>query len=61
MLRRGKHTIEEIMSETVLSRPVVTGLKGALAKKGELPSQREREERKEEARGSLLPDDVAQK
>lgn len=59
MLIRGKHTIEEIMSEMDLSKPVVTGLKGALAKKGELPSQREREERKEEGRGPLLPDGIA--
>jgi len=40
MLRRGKSTIEEIMAETGLIRPVVTCLKGPLAKKGELPSHR---------------------
>jgi len=40
MLRRGKSTIEEIMAETGLTRPVVTCLKGPLAKKGELPSHR---------------------
>ena len=32
MLIRGKHTVDEIMTETGLSKPVVTGLKGALAK-----------------------------
>jgi len=56
MLRGGKYTIEEIMAETDLSQHVVGGLKGTLAKKGELPSQREREERKEEEKGPLLPD-----
>jgi hypothetical protein len=55
-LRGGKSTIEEIMSETDLTKHVVGGLKGTLAKKGELPSQREKE-----GRGPLLPDDVAQK
>ena len=59
MLRGGKYTIEEIMSETGLTKHVIGGLKGTLAKKGELPSQREREEGKEERRGPLLPDGVA--
>jgi len=40
MLGRGKITIEKIMAETGLTRPVVTCLKGPLAKKGELPSHR---------------------
>lgn len=40
ILIRGKHTVEEIMAETDLSKHVVGGLKGTLAKKGELPSHR---------------------
>jgi hypothetical protein len=44
MLIRGKHTVDEVMTETGLSKPVVTGLKDPLAKKGALPSQRERKE-----------------
>jgi len=57
MLIEGKHTIEEIMAETDLSQHVVGGLKGTLAKKGELPSQRKKEGEKEKE--PLLPDDVA--
>jgi len=49
MLRRGKSTIEKIMAETGLSKPVVTGLKGALAKKGELLEK----ERKEGGRRAM--------
>jgi len=45
MLRGGKYTAEEIMSETGLTKHVVGGLKGALAKKGVLPLQRERRKR----------------
>lgn len=56
MLREGKYTIEEIMAETGLTRPVVTGLKGALVKKEALlKGPQEGEEEKE----PLLPDDVA--
>lgn len=55
MLIEDKHTIEEIMSETGLTRPVVTGLKGALAKKRALlKGPQEGEEEKE----PLLPDGI---
>jgi len=53
MLRRGKFTMEKIMAETGLTRPVVTCLKGALAKKGELVET----ERKEGGEGYEDPYD----
>lgn len=45
MLKAEKSDIDEIMAETGLKRMVVLGLKGALAKKGELASQKKEEEK----------------